>query len=178
MIEFFKQEELADVKQQKKSVLTWYFIILGVYLFISVGLLLWYMTLPYKSPTIATVKFIQYSLTAIMVIFSFIYLGIVYKRVNRFYKMLFNMSVGIRETSTGSFFEYSESKQDKDGVDCKALIFLEWNKYKNDFFERKVLIPYEKEFPEFSENMNVRYVTQSNMLVSYEILDVNTKTEE
>jgi hypothetical protein len=81
-----------------------------------------------------------------------------------------NLCTGIRETSTGSFFEYSESVQDKDGVDCKALIFLEWNKYKKDFFERKVLIPYEKEFPEFTENMNVKYVTQSNLLISYEIL--------
>ncbi len=177
MVEFFKQQELDDVKQQKKRVLTWYLIILGVYLLVSVGLILWYVTLPYKSKTITLLKFIHYTLTALMVIFSFIYLGIVFKRVRRFYKMLFNMSVGIRETSTGSFFEYSESKQDKDGVDCKALIFLEWNKYKNDFFERKVLIPYEKDFPEFTENTNVRYVTQSNMLVSYEILDLDVESE-
>ena len=79
---------------------------------------------------------------------------------------------GLRETSTGSFIEVDESLQEKDGVDFKALIFLEWNKFKNDFFERKVLIFDELEVPEFKENQNVRYVTQGNVLVSYEILDL------
>ena len=54
---------------------------------------------------------------------------------------------------------------------CRKFIFLEWNKYKNDFFERKVLVFEEKEFPKFNENDNVRYVTQGNVLVSYEIIE-------
>lgn len=170
MVEYFKEEEMSVVKKQRANVIKWYIAVGVIYLILSLGLMLWYGTLPYKSPTITAVKILHYSLTAIFVIFSFIYMGIVFKRVNRFYRLMVNLCTGIRETSTGSFFEYSESIQDKDGVDCKALIFLEWNKYKKDFFERKVLIPYEKEFPEFTENMNVKYVTQSNLLISYEIL--------
>ena len=77
---------------------------------------------------------------------------------------------GLKETSTGSFFEYDETLQDKDGVDFKSLIFIEWNKFKNDFFERKVLVFNEKPFPEFTEKQNVKYVTQGNVLISYEIL--------
>ena len=42
--------------------------------------------------------------------------------------------------------------------------------YKNDFFERKVLVFDEKPFPELEENQNVKYVTQGNVLISYEIL--------
>ena len=80
------------------------------------------------------------------------------------------MATGLRETSTGSFFEFDEKIQDKDGVDFKSLIFLEWNKYKKEFFERKVLVFYEKPFPEIPLEANVTYVTQGNVLVSYEIL--------
>ena len=170
MIDFFKEEELEVVKKQRKKVINWYLAIGVIYLVASIAIILWYSTLPYESPTITWVKVIHYSLSAIFVIFSFIYLGIVFKRVNKYFKLMVNMSTGIRETSTGSFIEYSESIQDKDGVDMKALIFLEWNKYKNDFFERKVLIPYEKDFPELTENVNARYITQSNVLISYEIL--------
>ena len=170
MVEYFKEEELIAVQKQRANVLKIYFLVVAIYLFLSVGLMLWHGTLPYLSDTITLVKVIHYTLSAIFVIFSFIYLGIVFKRVNRYYRLMRNLSVGIRETSTGSFFEYSENIQDKDGVDCKALIFLEWNKYKKDFFERKVLIPCEKQFPEFTENTNVRYITQSNILISYEIL--------
>lgn len=53
----------------------------------------------------------------------------------------------------------------------KSLVFLEWNKYKKGYYERKVLVFYEKEFPEIPEGSGVRFITQGNVLVSYEILD-------
>ena len=171
MIDYFKEEEFYQSQAQRKKVLILFFVLTFVYLAISVGMLLWYLTLPYQSPTITTVKLIQYPVSALWVIFAFIYLGIPYKRVNRHYRMMRNLMTGLRETSTGSFFEYDETLQDKDGVDFKSLIFLEWNRYKQDFFERKVLVFDEKEFPEFEVNANVRYVTQGNVLVSYEIID-------
>lgn len=170
MTEYFLEQYYLDAKKQRKNTLLVYFIILGVYAVASIALYWWYRTLPYLDKNITTVKVIHYTLTALMVFFSFIYLGIPYKRVNRYYKLTYNLKTGIRETSTGSFFEYDETLQDKDGVDFKALIFIEWNKYKNDFFERKVLVFDEMPFPEFSENQNVRYVTQGNVLISYEIL--------
>ena len=171
MIDYFKESMYEQARKQRKTVLTIYFVVVAVYLLVSVGIYLWYRTLPYLSPTITTVKIIHYSITAIMVIFSFVYLYIPFKRVNRFYRLTYNMVTGIRETSTGSFLEYDETLQDKDGVDFKSLVFIEWNKYKNDFFERKVLVFDELPFPEIQEGQNARYVTQGNVLVSYEILE-------
>ncbi|MBQ3046494.1 MAG: hypothetical protein IJD54_00450 [Clostridia bacterium] len=171
MIEYYDREELFRAKKQRKAVLTAFFIVLAVYILASVGIVIWYSTLPYESPTITWTKVCHHSLSAIMVIFSFIFMGIKYRRVHKYYKIMTHLDTGLRETSTGSFFEYNESIQDKDGVDFKSLVFLEWNKYKNDFFERKVLVFNEREFPEFQENDNVRYVTQGNVLISYEILD-------
>ena len=170
MIDYFVEKDHLDAKAQRKKVLTVYYVILAVYLAISVALFLWYRTLPYKSPTIAGVKWIHYPLTVLMTLFTFIYMGIPFKRVNKYYKLTRNLITGLKETSTGSFFEYDETLQDKDGVDFKSIVFIEWNKYKNDFFERKVLVFDEKPFPVFEENQNVRYVTQGNVLISYEIL--------
>ncbi len=170
MIDYFVESEFLKVKKQRKNVLTVYFIILGVYVLFSAGMFIWYRMLPYKSSRISLVKLLQHSASALMIIFSFIYLGIIFKRVNRFYRLAYNLLSGIKETSTGNFLEYDDSVRQKDGVDCKALIFIEWNKYKNDFFERKVLVLEEKDFPEIPENANVKYVTQGNVLVSYEIL--------
>ena len=175
MTEYYTDAELVSAKKQKKRVLIAYFSVLGVYLAISAACLVYFITLPYAgykdtSHTISLIKAVHYTLTAIFVIFSFIYLGIKYRRTRRYYKMCNNLSTGLRETSTGSFLEYDESIQDKDGVDCKALVFIEWNKYKKDFFERKVLVFYEKPFPEIPLEANVSYVTQGNVLVSYEIL--------
>lgn len=168
---YFQESLFVDAKKQRKRVLFWFYFIVGVYVLTGVGLFLWYRTLPYQSPTINTVKFIHHTISAIFVIFTFVYLGIPFKRVNRFYRLTRNMCEGIKETSTGSFLEYDYTPQDKDGVDFKALIFIEWNKYKNDFFERKVLVFEQEEFPEFKEGQNVRYVTQGNVLIGYTILD-------
>ncbi|MBQ9485372.1 MAG: hypothetical protein IJU83_00885 [Clostridia bacterium] len=175
MIEYYTQTELDSAKKQKNRTLAVYFVVLGIYLAASVAFWIYYMTLPYEgygdtARTVSLIKLSHYSLTAVFVIFSFLYLGIKFKRVNRYYRECVHLSTGLRETSTGSFLEYDENIQDKDGVDFKALIFIEWNKYKNDFFERKVLVFYEKPFPEIPEQANVSYVTQGNVLVSYEIL--------
>ena len=174
MKEYFTEQQFISAKKQRKIVIGWYIGVMLLYTILSVGIFLWYRTFPYLDPHINTAKLIHYSLTALIVIFSFIYLGIPFKRVNRFYRITYQMLTGIRETSTGSFFEYDETLQDKDGVDMKSLIFIEWNKYKNDFFERKVLVFDELDFPEIPENANVRYVTQGNVLISYEILDIPT----
>ena len=175
MIEYYTEAELNAVKRQRTRNLIFYFVTLGIYLALSAVAIAFYTTLPYSgyrdtAKTIAVIKAVHYSVTAVFVIFSFIFLGIKYRRVRRYYKTCVHISTGLKETSTGSFIEYDENIQDKDGVDFKALIFLEWNKYKKDFFERKVLVFYEKPFPEIPENANVTYVTQGNVLVSYEIL--------
>lgn len=175
MTEYYTDADLTAAKKQRKKTLIIYFIVLAVYIAASVAFFIYYRTLPYKgykdtAHKISVIKWAHYSLTAVFVVFSFTYLGIVFKRVNRYYKMCVHMSTGIRETSTGSFLEYDENIQDKDGVDFKSLIFIEWNKYKKDFFERKVLVFYEKPFPEIPTEANVSYVTQGNVLISYEIL--------
>ncbi|MBE7081117.1 MAG: hypothetical protein E7372_00975 [Clostridiales bacterium] len=170
MTKYFFNEEFYKAKKQRKIVLSIYFVVLAVYSVLSVGFFLWFRTLPYKSTEITTVKFLHYGITAIFVIFSFIYLGVPFKRVNRYYKMTINMIHGLKETFVAVFLEYDENIRDKDGVDYKSLIFLEWNKYKQDFYERRVLVPYEKEFPKFEANQNIEFITQGNVLVSYKIL--------
>lgn len=177
-MEYFKQEEFEKAKKQRKLTLIIYFIALGLFILGTLGVFFWYRTLEYKSSMILTVKIVQHCLSGIFIIFSFIYLGIIYKRVNRYYRIIKYVATGIKEYSEASFFEYSNNIQNKDGVDFKSLIFLEWNKYKKEYFERKVLVFYEKPFPEFNEGDYVRFVTQSNILVSYEILEKAEVSEE
>ena len=175
MTEYYTDAELIAAKKQKKKTLIIYFIVLGVYIAVTAAFLIYYLTLPYKgygdtASKITRVKALHYSLTFVFVVFSFIYLGIIFKRIRRYCKMCVNISTGLKETTVANFIEYDETIQDKDGVDFKSLIFLEWNKYKKEFFERKVLVFYEKPFPEIPEQANVSFVTQGNVLVSYEIL--------
>ncbi len=178
MTVYYKESDFLKVKKQRRLVLMTFFIMLGVYLIISAGILTWYLILPYKSPTIVWVKAAQHSFSLIALVTLLMFMGIKFKRVNRAYRTGYNLIYALKDTSTGNFLEYDETLQDKDGVDFKSLVFIEWNKYKKDFFERKVLVFNEWDFPEIPLNSNVRYVTQGNVLYSYEILDDGEASQE
>ena len=70
MVDYYVKEDFEKARVQRKKTLTWYFIALGVVLVASGVLIAWYLTLPYKSPTINTVKTIHYSLLVVFLIFS------------------------------------------------------------------------------------------------------------
>ncbi len=181
MIEFYKKEQLEQIKLQKRKSLKIYFSVVALFVLISLGLCWWFTTLTYKSPLEPAVRWPEYLVTASFIVFSFIFLGIKYKRERKYCKMLINIETGRKETSIGSFFEYDDRIFMKDGVDVKSIIFLEWNKNKQDFFERKVLVLAEMKFPVFEENQNVKYVTHGNVLVEYEILpdeEIEEKIEQ
>jgi len=167
MTEYFTESLHSEVKAQRKKCLLIYYIALGAFVLMSVGFLVWYIFMPYKSPNITLVKCIHLPLTGIFVIFSFIYLGIPFKRCNKFYRYCEKLSVGRKETSVCTFYTYNEEMIQKDGVDCKALVFFEWNKYKGEYYEREVFVFAEKEFPVLEKNAVYEFVTQGNFLISY-----------
>ena len=170
MTAYFDQADLVKAKRKKSIYLTIFLLSLAVFLaFISVMLFVVYMGLPYGSNKIIIVKIITYSVTVIYVGFCFVFLGVTYKRAKKYYVFLNNLKTGLKETSTAVFLENDETLHEKDGVDCKTLIFIEWNKYKKDYFERKVLVFYEKPFPEIPKKSEVEFTTQGNFLISYEI---------
>ncbi|MBQ8197104.1 MAG: hypothetical protein IJZ73_03495 [Clostridia bacterium] len=170
MTEVFAKQDLISAEKQRKKVLIIYFITLAVFLVASVLFVIWNSNLPYKSNLIYLVKVLHYLLVALYIGFTFVYFGIIYKRINRYYKLINNVFTGIKEENTAEFIKTDLSTTDKDGVDCHSLVFLEYNKYKKDFFERKVLVLAEKPIPEIEKNSYVKFITQGNVLVSYEIL--------
>lgn len=182
MIKYFDQEEIVKTRKQKRNLMTVFFCVLAAYIATVIIFIIETYNLPFgKSP--ALYKLIEYSVTALFVIFCFIFLGIPFRRLNRYYKLVVNLETGIKEENTAAFLDYDDAIHDKDGVDCKALTFLEWNKYKKDYFERKVLVFYEKDFPDIPAGAEVRFITQGNFLIEYEITDSgsgekNEKTNE
>ena len=176
MIQYFQNEYLDEAKKQKNKCLIIYFIVFAVYLACSIIALvkmsqLLNVNYGNTKQKVTIIKAIHYSITCVMVVFSALYLGIKYKRIRRYYVRCRNMTTGIKETFVGNFLEYNEDVIDKDGVDFKSLVFIEWNKYKKVYYERKVFVFYEKPFPEIPEKANVEYVTHGNVSVSYKILD-------
>lgn len=177
MQEYFTEKDFFEIEKQRKKTLIIYLVTLGAYVAFSVFMFVAFSNQPYGSKMLNVIKAIQYAITGLYVIFSFLYLGIVYNRVNRFYKHCKHLILGKKETSELDFFEFDSKIQVNAGVECKTLIFLEWNKYRQIYFERKVLVFNEREFPPIPEKAFVRIVTQGNFLIAYEILEIRDYAE-
>ncbi|MBR2384339.1 MAG: hypothetical protein IKA99_01885 [Clostridia bacterium] len=177
-MDYFTEQDCIRAKAQKQKFLFIYFIVLAVYIAISVVLLVFYLKLPYKSPKISTVKWIHYPITGLFVVFSFLFIGIPIRRAKNYYNIGATMLFGRKDTSQGAFFKYDNSPQFKDGISFTTLIFIEWNETKKEYFERKILLFEDKPIPEFKENEIVKYTTQSNILLSYESLEDDEVSEE
>ncbi|MBQ3115798.1 MAG: hypothetical protein IJC07_02090 [Clostridia bacterium] len=174
-MQYYTSDEFNQLKKQRKKTFMALYICLAVYVLICTAFFWWYRTLPYEAPQIKWVKVGHYTATGIMAIFTYIFVGLKLKRMRKYYRMLHHIETGLRETSRASFFEYDNTVFLNLGVEMKSLIFLQWNKYKQNYYERKVLIPADKPYPEFVEGQMVEFVTQGNILVSYEILDEGDK---
>ncbi|MCQ2387569.1 MAG: hypothetical protein MJ066_03890 [Clostridia bacterium] len=178
MIDYFDLKEWEIIKEQKRKAIAMYFVSLLIYLLFAFGFYAWYLLSPYGAKIVILIKWVVYPVTFIYAVISMLVFGIKYKRIKSYYNKCVDLATGIKETNEGTFLRYSQLCQVKDGVDFKNLIFSEWNKYKNEYYDRKVLVFYEKPFPDIPTNSKVKYITQGNVLISYEIISEEIQCEQ
>ena len=73
MTDYFTEDDLTKVTKQKKRVKAVYYIVLGLYLALSVALLVYYISLPYSGykdteSTVTLIKAIEYVASGLFVI--------------------------------------------------------------------------------------------------------------
>ena len=129
MVNLYKQSDYENALKLKKKLLKIYFICIGA-LLVPMGVLFGlYLSLPFASTS--KIKslgnlylVLNCIITAIGVIFSFIYLGIPYKRARAYFKMLDDIKVGQKVKNVSTMSNPVESPL------CKAeVIKLKINGY-------------------------------------------------
>ncbi|MBE5756698.1 MAG: hypothetical protein E7342_02745 [Clostridiales bacterium] len=171
MINFFNQSEVEKARKQKTKVLIIYFITLAFVIAIFSVVFITYLTFAYEDPRTPALKLSFEVLLVVYVIFSYVYLTIKYKRVNKYYKYLVNQQTGLKEKTEGKFLCYNNTRQIKDGVDFKSFKMLTISIKTGKEVERQVLVDYEKDFPTFTEGQKIKVTTQGNVLFGYEIME-------
>ena len=155
----------------QKQRLFWTFIgVTAAYLAFCVAWWIYFMGLPYSDPMPVLPQVFIYGASALYVAFAFPYLGIKYSRVRRYNKMLFYVSEGLKMEETNYFYTFREQSLQKDNLDTVGCVFETWSKKKHEWMEREAYFDVEKPLPEFEEGDLVRYITQSNFIIQYEIL--------
>lgn len=170
MIKVYSDEDFNQAYRQKNTVLYVFLGVFMVYLAGCIACLCYHISLPYAHPNLYIPKWIVYVLTVAFVCFSFPFMGIKFRRVNKYYKMLYYISSGIKNEEKNYFVKFEKCDIQKDNVDAVACVFMTWNRKKQEWMKRELYFDVEKPLPEFSKGDLVRYISQSNFIIEYEIL--------
>ena len=159
----------AATKQKNKI---FYVFLLGTALYVAfcVAWLVYFISLPYADPLQALPKTCVFVSSVLYVGLTFPYMSIKYSRSRRYCKMLYYVSEGIKAEECNYFYKFREKSLQKDNIDVVGCVFETWNKKKQEWMEREAYFDPEKPLPDFGMGDLVRYVTQSNFIVQYEVV--------
>lgn len=169
MTKLYSDDDLWNAYMQRRRILSVFIAVTFVWLAATVGLLIYFIMLPYKDPNQTWVKLLSYGIVALYILFAFPYMGICYHRSNCYYKTLRFINFGIKEYSVMPF-EGIEDWTTRDGVDVNVALFRVRHIKRDEEMVRQIYIDGEKDFPPFEEEDMVRVVSQGNLLIEYEIL--------
>lgn len=173
----FTDDDFNAVVDQKKRVLAVFWAVLGVYLTVAVCSLIYYISLPYKDEMQSLPKTVTFVSTAFFVAFLFLYMGIKFHRVKRYYKMMYYLSEGLKNVEENYFAGFELNDLQKDGVDAISCVFKTWSYKKKEWMRREAYWDVEKRLPPFEEGDLVRYVVQSNFILAYDVTKKAEKAE-
>ena len=91
--------------------------------------------------------------------------------------MLRFITVGLKEYSVAPFAGI-EDWTTRDGVDVNVATFRVHNIKRDEDMIRQIYVDGEKDFPPFEEGEEVRFVSQGNLLIEYEIIKENAQCEQ
>ena len=170
MKKIYTDADFTAVYEQRKKYIRIFAGVSCAYLAFCVAWLIYYISLPYADPMLELPKWMVYIATVLFVAFATPFLAIKYKRVDRYYKRLFYVSEGMKNDEQNYFVRFEKCDLQKDGVDVVSCIFMIWNEKKQEWLKREAYVDTERELPPFGRGDLVRYITQGNFIVEYEIL--------
>lgn len=170
MISVYQDADYLAAHKQKQKLFTVFMSVTVFYLAFCAAWLIYFISLPYVASKFLP-KACVYVSSVLYVVFAVVFMSIKYSRVRRYCKMLGYVSEGLKMEEKNYFYRFREKSLQKENIDVVACVFETWNKKKQEWLEREVYADPEKPLPEFSEGDLVRYISQGNMLVQYEILE-------
>ena len=169
MTTVFRDEDLVAAFKQKRRLFWIYMAATAAFAALLIGCIVWYVSMPSQDSLMYLPQLILCVAACIYIIFSFIFLGIKFQRVRKYYKMIASLSVGMKHVNSSYFLRYATPELN-DSVDYYVLTMCEWSKKKSEYLDRKIYCDKEKPCPEFAAGDKVSYLTHGNTMIGYEIV--------
>lgn len=168
MIYLYQDSDLYDAVIQRRKYLAAFLSVTAAALAGELTFLILYAGLPYRDSNGPWMIASACILAALYIIFCFPFMGICFKRCNKYCKMLKFISVGLKESFRAPFAGV-EDWIVRDGVDVNVATFEVKNIKREESMLRRIYVDGEKEFPPFEEGDIVQVISQGNLLLAYEI---------
>ena len=69
------------------------------------------------------------------------------------------------------FYCFKEKSKQQDNIDVVGCVFETWSKKKQEWLEREAYFDVEKPLPQIDSGDLVEYITQSNFIIQYNIVE-------
>ncbi len=171
MISVYNDADFTSAYKQKQKIFGVLMATTITYFAICLAMLLYHVSLPYDDSRDAIPKAVVYVASVVYVLFIFPFAAIKCSRIRRYFKILTYINDGLKTEETNYFYTFREKSLQKDNVDVISCVFATWNKKRQEWMEREVYLDVEKPLPNFESGDYVRYITQSNFIIQYEILE-------
>ena len=169
MTKLYSDNDLWNAMRQKRKLLGIFYAVTAVCFLALLGLIVFYTQLPYEDPNGTWVIAVSCTVVGLYLLFVFPYMEISFKRCNAYCKMLKYISLG-RKESWALPFEDIDDWKTHDGVDVNVAVFAVSNIKRDETMHRQIYIDGEKPFPAFQAGDTVKFVSQGNLLIEYEII--------
>ena len=171
MISVYTDADYLSAYQQKRRIFYGFVLITLAYVVLALSLVFYHSSLPYADPGQALPRVLVYALSAIYIVLIFPYMAIKYRRSKRYYKMLTHVCESLKMEELNYFYYFREKILQKDNIDVVGCVFETWSKKKQAWLEREAYFDFEKPLPEIENGDLVEYITQSNFIIQYHIVE-------
>ncbi|MBQ8406722.1 MAG: hypothetical protein IJY38_02275 [Clostridia bacterium] len=178
MISVYQDSDFLSVYQQRKKILTVFWIITACFIVFCGSWLAYYISLPYGDKMAALPKWCVCGGTVLYLAFVFPYMGIKFKRANSYYKMLYASSIGLKNAETGFFLGYEKKDLQKDNVDVVSAVSTTWSRKRKEWMNREAYVDVEKPMPEIAQGDFAQFIVRGNFILQYEVLEKNALDKE
>ena len=166
----YSGEEYEQEERARKRFLTAFFVSLGVTFAVCLGLLIWFMTMPYGDERGMIPKVIVMVLSSLFAFCWMAPFAIKYRRLRAYVKMLKGMREGLKSAYTEELARFETELEEHDGVDCRAMYTYAYSEAKDEYYEHKIFLDAEKPLPDAKEGDMLHFITYGSMLLAYEVI--------
>ncbi len=173
MISIYTDADYLSAYRQKQKIFYVFLAATLAYLVFCIAWLFYHISLPYADNGQTLPRVLVYVVSAIYAALVFPFMAIKFSRARRYCKMLGYVCEGLKSEEKNYFYCFREKTLQKDNIDVIGCVFETWSKKKQEWLEREAYFDPEKPLPQIDSGDLVQYITQSNFIVQYEIVEKN-----